>query len=117
MIVILFGLFMAGVIKPNWLQREFRFYGNIPGSRPTAAYLLGLAFAFGWTPCIGPILGAILTLSATSGLVSDGTALLTIYSPGLGVPLSSQHFTNRFLHHAGFLRRHGRVLHLGAGVI
>ena len=117
-IVILFGLFMAGVIKPNWLQREFRFYGNIPGSRPTAAYLLGLAFAFGWTPCIGPILGAILTLSATSGLVSDGTALLTIYSLGLGVPfILAALFTNRFLHHAGFLRRHGRVLHLGAGVL
>ena len=61
-IVIVFGLFMLGLIRSSWLQREFRLNTSIPGGRPTSAYVLGLAFGFGWTPCIGPILGAILTL-------------------------------------------------------
>lgn len=117
-IVVLFGLFMTGLLKLNWLQREFRFHGSIPGGRATAAYLLGLAFALGWSPCIGPILGAILTLSATSELVSNGTALLTVYSLGLGVPfIISALVTDRFLHYAAHLRRHGRLLHITAGVL
>jgi len=115
-IVIIFGVFLSGVIRINWLQREFRYYGALPGGRGLSAYLLGLAFAFGWTPCIGPILGAILTLSATSGLVSDGTALLALYSLGLGVPfVLAALFTERFMRHAQRLKRHGRVLQLITG--
>lgn len=118
-IIIIFGLFMTGLFRFNWMQREFRFHGsNLRGGRPVAAYLLGLAFAFGWTPCIGPILGAILTLSATSGLVSNGTALLAIYSAGLGVPfIAAALFTDHFLRHASRLRRHGPTLHIIAGVL
>lgn len=117
-IVIIFGLFMTGLLRFNWMQREFRVHGNLSGGRPVAAYILGLAFAFGWTPCIGPILGAILMVSATSGVVSDGVALLAIYSLGLGVPfIAAALFTNRFLHHARLIRRHGPVLQVGAGVL
>lgn len=117
-IVILFGLFMTGLLRFNWLQRDFRFHGDMFGGRPVASYLLGLAFAFGWTPCIGPILGAILTVSATSGAVSDGTVLLAIYSMGLGVPfVVAALFTDRFLHHAKRLRRHGHALQIAAGVL
>src|SRR3546814_12645122 len=67
-------------------MREFRFHTAIPGGRPLSAYVLGLAFAFGWTPCIGPILGAILTVGAASATVAGGVALLALYSLGPGVP-------------------------------
>jgi cytochrome c-type biogenesis protein len=117
-IIIVFGLFMTGVMKASLLQREFRFYHHLPGGKAVSSYLLGLAFAFGWTPCIGPILGAILTVSATSGMVSSGTALLAIYSLGLGVPfVLAALFTEQFLHHAGRFRRHGPLIHKIAGGI
>jgi cytochrome c-type biogenesis protein len=117
-IIILFGLFMTGLLRFTWLQREFRYYGEIRGSRPLAAYLLGVAFAFGWTPCIGPILGAILTLNATTGLGGDGTVLLAIYSIGLGTPfIAAALFTDWFLHHSKRLRRHGHMLQISAGMI
>src|SRR5713226_7902121 len=85
-IVIGFGLFATGLLRPSWLQRDFRFDIVLPGGRPVAAYLLGMAFAFGWTPCIGPMLGAILTLSAASATVAKGVTLLAVYSFGLGIP-------------------------------
>jgi cytochrome c-type biogenesis protein len=117
-IVILFGLFMTGLFSLNWLQQDFRFHGDAFGRRPVAAYMLGLAFAFGWTPCIGPILGSILTVSATSGSVSDGASLLAIYSMGLGVPfILAAIFTDRFLHHAKRLRRYTHTLQVVAGVL
>ena len=117
-IVMLFGLFMTGLLRFGWLQREFRFHGEIHGGRPLAAYVLGMAFAFGWTPCIGPILGAILTVTATSDMVSDGTALLAVYSLGLGLPfIIAALFTDWFLHHAKLLRSHGRMLQITAGVL
>ena len=85
LLVILFGLFTAGLLRPAWLQRELRWHGDPPGRGPVAAYLLGTAFAFGWTPCIGPVLGAILAVTASSAS-GKGVALLTVYSLGLGVP-------------------------------
>ena len=84
------------------------------GGNAVGAYLLGLAFAFGWTPCIGPVLGSILAVSATSD--ADGVALLAIYSVGLGVPfLLIALFTNEI---AGKLKRigaTGRWLYRSAG--
>jgi cytochrome c-type biogenesis protein len=117
-IVIVFGLFMTGIVKLNLLQQELRIHSALPGGKALSSYLLGLAFAFGWTPCIGPILGAILTVSATSGLIGSGTALLAIYSIGLGVPfILAALFTDQFLHHAKRFRRHGPLIHRIAGVI
>ncbi len=117
-VVFLFGLFMTGLVKLSWLQRDLRFHGRLPAEGALASYLLGIAFAFGWTPCIGPILGAILTLSATSTLVSDGTALLAIYSLGLGVPfVVAGLFTGRFLRQMAVLRKHLLLLHRIAGGI
>ncbi|TAJ31777.1 cytochrome c biogenesis CcdA family protein, partial [Bosea sp. (in: a-proteobacteria)] len=69
-----------------WMEREFRLSPQVSGGRPQSAYILGLAFGFGWTPCIGPILGAILTVSATSTTPAAGVALLAIYSLGLAIP-------------------------------
>ena len=71
-IVILFGLFMLGVLRVSWLQRDLRFHGLREGGRPVAAYTLGLAFGLGWTPCIGPVLGAILTVAAAQASVTQG---------------------------------------------
>ena len=117
-IVMVFGLFMTGVIKLPWLEHDVRFHGAIRGSRPLAAYLVGLAFGFGWTPCIGPVLGAILTVSAASATVSSGIALLSAYSLGLGVPfLATAVFTSAFLKRLKAMRRIGRPLQVVAGII
>lgn len=90
---------------------------DVGGSR-SAAYLLGLAFAFGWTPCIGPILGAILTVSASTANAWSGMALLGVYSLGLGVPfMLSAISLDRFIKHQKFLRRWGHFIHIAAGLI
>lgn len=116
-IIILFGLFMIGLLMPAQLQRDIRFNLNIPGGRPVAAYVLGLTFAFGWTPCIGPVLGAILTVSASSAGTASGLSLLSIYSLGLGLPfLIAAAFTGAFAGWIKRVRRTGRVLQVGAGV-
>jgi len=116
-IVIIFGLFMIGMAKLPWLQRDLRFHGNIKGARPLGAYLIGLAFAFGWSPCIGPVLGVILTFSAATATVSNGIALLAAYSLGLGVPfLVTALFTGAMLKRLKSMRRTGRWLQVGAGV-
>lgn len=115
-IIITFGVFMTGIVRWNWLQKEFRFHNLGGGGRALSALLLGIAFAFGWTPCIGPILGAILTISATSS--SSGAALLAIYSLGLGVPfLIVALFTDWSLQHMRRIRHFGPLLHRTAGVL
>lgn len=79
---------------------------------------MGLAFAFGWTPCIGPILGAILTVSATSSSVADGIALLAIYSAGLGVPfLLAAAFTDQLAAKLSAFSSFGRGLQIVAGLV
>jgi cytochrome c-type biogenesis protein len=116
-IVIIFGLFMIGILKLPWLQRDLRFHGHIKGARPLGAYLIGLAFAFGWSPCIGPVLGVILTVSAAAATVSSGIALLGAYSLGLGIPfLVTALFTGALLSRLKSMRRFGRWLQIGAGV-
>ncbi len=111
-----FGLLMMGLVRWPWVQRDFRLHLDLPGGRPIAAYVLGLAFAFGWTPCIGPILGAILTTSAVSSTVSRGMLLLSVYSLGLGLPfLAAAVFTDGLVGRLRTLRRTGRYLQIGAG--
>ncbi len=83
-LVVTFGLLMTGLVKVPFLMQEFRSLGPGSVSGPGSAYLLGLAFAFGWTPCIGPVLGSILTVSALSA--GSGAILLAAYGLGLGVP-------------------------------
>ena len=117
-LVALFGLLMTGLVPLPWLQREFRFHPRLRRGRPAAAYLLGLAFAFGWTPCIGPVLGTILTASAVTATVQKGIALLAVYSLGLGIPfLVSALFTDGLVARLRSLGRLGRSLQFGAGVV
>ena len=75
-IVVVFGVLTTGLVKILWFQRDFRLHPHVRSGQPLAAYLLGLAFGFGWTPCIGPVLGAILTVSAVAASASNGIALL-----------------------------------------
>jgi cytochrome c-type biogenesis protein len=117
-VVIAFGLLTLGLLRPGWLQRDHRLHLYLPGGRPLAAYVLGLAFGFGWTPCIGPILGAILTVSAGSATVASGVALLSVYSLGLGVPfVLAAAFTNGLVIRLSSVGRLGRSLQALAGLV
>lgn len=118
-IVIAFGLFMLGMMKHvSWFHRDLRFHPHLKGGRPVAAYVLGLAFGFGWTPCIGPVLGAILTVTAVSAVSVDGVALLGVYSAGLGVPfVLAAAFTGTLTRHLKLLRHVGRPLQMVAGIV
>ena len=116
-IVIFFGAFMLGGARwLNFLQRDFRFHVDRVAGNPLSAFVLGIAFAFGWTPCIGPILGAILTMSAAQNDVGAGIRLLAAYSLGLGLPFM---LTALFLRNAVArlkrLRTVGRYLQWAAG--
>lgn len=117
-IIILFGIFATGLVPIPWMQRDLRYHGDLPGGTTLGAYVLGLAFGFGWTPCIGPVLGAILTLSAMSENVNAGIILLASYSLGLGIPfLLSAVFTDELMRRMGAMRRSGRFLKIGAGAV
>ena len=118
-IVIVFGLLMIGMTRGMpWLLRDFRFHPRLAGGRPLPAFILGLAFGFGWTPCIGPILGAILTVSAMQTSTSAGVGLLATYAAGLGVPfLLAALFTRELAGRLTGLRRFGTVLQIAAGII
>ncbi len=85
-LIVVMGAALAGLLPSGWLQGEWRWHGAAPTGRALTAYGLGVAFAFGWTPCIGPVLGAILTLGANTASVADGSLLLSAYALGLGIP-------------------------------
>jgi cytochrome c-type biogenesis protein len=85
-IIIIAGLHFLGVIHIPLLHREARYHADTRPAGLIGAYLIGLAFAFGWTPCIGPVLGAILAVAAGEGSVGQGVSLLFVYSLGLGIP-------------------------------
>ena len=117
-IVIACGLLTLGLLRFGWLQRDVRFHLSLPGGRPVVAYVLGLAFGFGWTPCIGPILGAILSISAVSATVTSGIVLLSVYSLGLGLPfVLAAAFTGALVTRLSSIARVGRVLQAFAGVV
>jgi cytochrome c-type biogenesis protein len=117
-IVILFGLHMLGLTPFSLMDREARFHVDMVGGRALSAFLLGIAFAFGWTPCIGPVLGAILTLGASTADVTKGALLLAVYSLGLGLPfLLAALFTGALLGRLRALGRAGRNLQRGAGAL
>jgi cytochrome c-type biogenesis protein len=124
-LVILFGLFCLGVLSPESLARERRFQ---LGQKPVGylgSALVGMAFAAGWTPCIGPVLGGILGLAATSADVTEGMVLLAAYSAGLGVPfmlaaVATEWFLEwfqRFRRYLPWVMRISGVLLVGVGIL
>ncbi|HET6310326.1 MAG TPA: cytochrome c biogenesis protein CcdA [Candidatus Nitrosotalea sp.] len=86
-LVILFALNMAGLLRLPGIDREIRLFKTAPRfTGPLGGFLLGLAFATGWTPCIGPVLGAVLTSGATTGTTAHGLLIVACYCVGLGLP-------------------------------
>lgn len=85
-VVMIFGAHFIGIYRIGFLDRDVRLDAGDQGGSSFGAYVLGLAFAFGWTPCIGPQLGAILSLAAQEGNITRGMTLLGVYAIGLGVP-------------------------------
>jgi cytochrome c-type biogenesis protein len=85
-VIIVAGLVFAGLLAPSWLLRERRIHVSPARLGQWAAPVMGMAFAFGWTPCIGPVLGAVLTLSSDAHTLGRGEGMLVAYSFGLGVP-------------------------------
>jgi len=124
-IIILNGLNFLGIVRLSFLSREARFQIRSMSIGPAGAFILGLAFAFGWTPCIGPILGLILALAASKETMIEGASLLAIYSLGLGVPfiltaLFSDvfvHFLNRFRIHLNKMEKVIGILLITAGIL
>ncbi|WHZ36969.1 cytochrome c biogenesis CcdA family protein [Sagittula sp. MA-2] len=116
-VVIVFGLHFLGVFRIGFLDREMRMEGGEGGSA-FGAYILGLAFAFGWTPCIGPQLGAILSLAATETSVARGTVLLAVYAAGLGIPfLLAAIFLGRAVGLMNRMKRHMAMIEKVMGVL
>jgi cytochrome c-type biogenesis protein len=113
LIIIVMGLNFLGVFRIGLLAREARFQGGGQPATLSGAYVMGLAFAFGWTPCIGPVLGAILGVAASRDTVGEGAALLAIYSLGLAVPFwiaagfsgAFMRFLTRFRRHLGMVEK------------
>jgi cytochrome c-type biogenesis protein len=110
-VIIVFGLHFLGVFRIPFLDREARMDAGDKGGSSFGAYVLGLAFAFGWTPCIGPQLGAILSLAASEASVSRGTFLLGVYAAGLGIPfLLAAMFITRAMGVMNRLKRHMKTI-------
>lgn len=87
-IIIFFGMYLLGIVKFNFLNSEFRFYLSKYSNNFFFPIVVGMGFAFGWTPCIGPILGSILALASLENTLTEGIFLLITYSIGLGIPFA-----------------------------
>lgn len=119
LLIILMGLNFLGIIRIPFLSREARFQADVKPASVVASYVMGLAFAFGWTPCIGPVLGPILTLAGAKQTVGEGALLLAVYSAGLGIPfLIAALFSASFMNFLSRFRVHlGRVEKVMGGVL
>ena len=112
-VIILLGLHFLGFFKISLLNREVRYHGHSKPASLVGAYIIGLAFAFGWTPCVGPVLAAILFMAAGEQSITQGVGLLTVYSLGLGIPFIAAalavrpflSFLQRFRSHLGTVER------------
>jgi len=116
-VIIVMGLHFLGLTRLGFLMRE----GRLPIPRPVGpggAYVMGLAFAFGWTPCIGPILAAILSVAASEATVAKGAGLLAVYSAGLGIPfLLAAVMVERFSSLLARIKRHLAAMERVIGVL
>lgn len=115
-LIILFGLHTMGVFRLGFLDTEKRAHAKRKPAGPLGAVLVGIAFAFGWTPCIGPILAGILAIAASRETIAEGVLLLGVYSLGLGVPfLLTSVAINRFFSVTARIRRHYHAIELVSG--
>lgn len=117
-VIIIFGLHLTGIWKIKALYSDKRMHSVKGGSTPWGAFVVGFAFAFGWTPCIGPILATILAFAAAEQTVAKGTLLLAVYSLGLAVPfLLTSLGIDRFLKFYARFRRHLHAIEVVSGVL
>lgn len=117
-IIILMGLNFLGVFRVGLFSREARFQSSGKPATLSGAYLMGLAFAFGWTPCIGPVLGAILGVAGSRDTVGEGAMLLAVYSLGLAVPFwIAAGFSGAFMRFLVRFRRHLGTMEKVMGVL
>ncbi len=118
LIIIVFGLHFLGIFRIGLLYREARVDVRNKPAGLVGAYLLGIAFGFGWTPCIGPVLAAILFVAGSEDTVARGAGLLAVYSAGLGVPfLVAAAFAGRFLKFSARFKRHMGAVEKAMGVL
>lgn len=116
-VVIILGLHFIGLFKIRWLNYEKRFQFGSKKLGILGSFVIGLAFAFGWTPCIGPILAGILALAAAEETVARGITLLSFYSAGLAIPfLFTAVAFNAFLTVSNKIKKHFRAVELVGGV-
>lgn len=110
-LIIVMGVHFLGIVKIPLLYREARFHGPAKPVGLFGAFLMGLAFAFGWTPCVGPVLAAILMMAGSEESITNGTLLLGSYAAGIGIPfLIAALGINPFLQAMPGIRRHmGKV--------
>jgi cytochrome c-type biogenesis protein len=117
-IIIVFGLHLTGLLPIKALYGDWRLHNVSGGSTAAGAFVVGFSFGFGWTPCIGPILGTVLALSASEATVQEGAALLAVYSLGLAVPFFLTSLcVDRFLLFYGKFRRHLHRVEVASGVL
>jgi len=117
-ILIVFGLHTMGVFRLAFLESEKRMHSQRKPAGPFGAMLVGVAFAFGWTPCIGPILGGILAIAGSKKTVGEGITLLAVYSLGLGIPfLITSLAINQFFGAAKRIRKHYHAIELASGAL
>jgi len=117
-VIIIFGLHLTGVLKIKALYADKRIHSGKVDATPLGAFVVGFAFAFGWTPCIGPILSVILGYAAAQGTVWKGVLLLAVYSAGLAVPfLLTSIGVERFLAFYARFRRHLHTVEVFSGVL
>ena len=118
LLIMLFGLHFLNIYRLQFLDREARFEVENYQGTAFGSYVLGLAFAFGWTPCIGPQLGAILSLAASNGSVTKGAVLLAFYAIGLGIPfLIFAIFINRLEYTLSFFKRYFKIIECIMGLL
>lgn len=117
-VIIGMGLVFAGLVRPSWLMRERRVHVSPSRLGSWAAPIMGMAFAFGWTPCIGPALGAVLALSNTGSTLARGELMLLCYSLGLGVPfvVAGLAFA-RLARVFDWVKAHLRAVNLASGLL
>jgi cytochrome c-type biogenesis protein len=115
-VIILFGLHLTGVFKIKALYTDARLHSVKGSSTAWGAFVIGFAFAFGWTPCVGPVLTVILTFAAAQDSITKGIALLAIYSLGLAVPfLLTALLLERFLKFYSRFRVHMHAIEVASG--
>lgn len=117
-VIVLLGLHQTGILPVRLLYADKRFHGMPAGAAGTRAFLIGSAFGFGWTPCVGPILAVILTFAAAESTVAKGVWLLSAYALGLAIPFLLTAFSiEGFLAFYTSFRPHLQKLEIGAGVV